>query len=296
MLSGCAPNGTRAVPAKPTVQAVPAQVETTPNIRVTKDVVYGTADGMPLTLDVCARVAATAGEQAPKPALLVIHGGSWRAGDKNSAAWLPICEWLGGAGFVAFSVNYRLAPQHVFPAAIDDTRAAVRWMRAPEQVARYGIDPARIGVFGGSAGGNLAALLGTTGTGPLTTGDRVAAVAELSGPTDLTAAGLSLGTTSPSFQRIELDYLGCTSFDLCPQARAASPLYQVDSGDPPFFIGQSFDEFIPKPQADALAAALHKAGVETTYAAVPGTRHSIAMLTPQLRARIVDFLHSHLGN
>jgi acetyl esterase/lipase len=284
------------VPAKPAVQAVPAQVETTPNIRVTRDVVYGTADGAPLTLDVCTRVAATTGEQAPKPAVLVIHGGSWRSGDKSNAAWLPACEWLGGAGCVAFSINYRLAPQHVFPAAIDDTRAAVRWMRAPEQVDRYGIDPARIGVFGGSAGGNLAALLGTTGTGPLTTGDRVAAVAELSGPTDLTAAGLSLGTTSPSFQQIELDYLGCTSFDLCPQARAASPLYQVDSGDPPFFIGQSLDEFIPKPQADALVAALHKAGVETTYATLPGTRHSLAMLTPQLRARIVDFLHAHLGN
>ncbi|MEO6943753.1 MAG: hypothetical protein ABI053_03480, partial [Lacisediminihabitans sp.] len=138
--------------------------------------------------------------------------------------------------------------------------------------------------------------LAVEGDGPLTAGSRVAAVAELSGPTDLTAAGLGLGTTPAAFQQVELDYLGCSGFGDCPQARAASPRYHVDSSDPPFFIGQSLQERIPKQQADALVASLRKAGVDTEYVTAQGELHSIAMLTDELRTRIVDFLHAKLGD
>ena len=148
----------------------------------------------------------------------------------------------------------------------------------------------------GAAGGNLAALIGVDGSGLLTTGSRVATVAELSGPSKLTAAGLGLGTTRQAFQQVELDYLGCAGFGDCPQARAASPRYHVDESDPLFFIGQSLDERIPKPQSDALVAALRKVGVDTNYVTVKGDRHSIAMLTPELRSRIVASLHTQLGN
>ncbi len=298
LLAGCAPSGTESVRVKPAAQPVYPQVKTDPSIPVTENVVYGTADAAPLTLDICFPKAATDGtaEQSPRPALLAVHGGSWRAGDKSDVNWRAVCQWLAGNGFITFSVNYRLAPQYAFPAQIDDVRTAVRWLRDPAQVTRYNIDPKRIGAFGGSAGGNLAALLGTDGEGSTTTGDRIAAVVDLSGPTDLTAAGLGLGTTPPAFQQVELEYLGCTSFGDCPQARDASPRYQVDSSDPPFFIGQSLNERIPKPQSDALVAALRKAGVDTTYVTVKGTRHSIAMLNDELRSRIVDFLHAHLGN
>ena len=144
--------------------------------------------------------------------------------------------------------------------------------------------------------GNLAALIGVDGSGLLTTGSRVATVAELSGPSKLTAAGLGLGTTRQAFQQVELDYLGCAGFGDCPQARAASPRYHVDESDPLFFIGRSLDERIPKPQSDSLVAALRKAGVDTDYVTVKGDRHSIAMLTPELRSRIVASLHTQLGN
>jgi acetyl esterase len=293
-LSGCAASRTQTAPLKPAALISTTQSEAVQNVTVTKDVAYGTADGTALTLDICSPVEEGAGSQVSRPAILAIHGGSWREGNKNDPNWQGVCKWLAGAGFVTFAVNYRLAPQHVFPAQIDDIRTAVRWMRAADQVARYGIDPARIGAFGGSAGGNLAALLGVDGSGPLTNGIRVAAVVDLSGPTDLTAAGLKLGITPAAFQQVELDYLGCSSFSQCPQAGAASPLYQVDSSDPPFFIGQSTDERIPKPQADALVAALRTAGVDATYAIVPGAHHSIGMLTPQLRAKIARFLRAHL--
>lgn len=298
VLAGCAPSGSESVRVKPAAQPVYPQVKTNPNIPVTENVVYGTADGVPLALDICFPQEAVDGaaEQRPRPAILSIHGGSWRAGDKANLNWRSVCQWLANAGFVTFSVNYRLAPAHTFPAQLDDVRAAVRWIREADQVTRYTIDPARIGVFGGSAGGNLAALLGVEGSGSLTTGSRVAAVAELSGPTDLTAASLRLGTTSPAFQQLELEYLGCTGFGDCPQARAASPRYHVDGSDPPFFIGQSLRERIPRQQSDALVAALRKAGVDTEYVTVKGDLHSIAMLTPELRTRIVDFLHATLGD
>ena len=95
-----------------------------------------------------------------------MHGGSWRQGDKADPKWRSVCEWLASEGFVAFSVNYSLAPAHPFPDGIEDLRSAVRWLRQDRRRwpgTEY--DPAQIGAFGGSAGGNLVALLGVEGSG-----------------------------------------------------------------------------------------------------------------------------------
>jgi acetyl esterase len=298
LLAGCAPSGIDSERLKPAAQPVYPQLKTNPDIPVTANVEYGDPGGTPILLDVCFPKDAADGtkDQSPRPAVVAIHGGSWRAGDKSNVSWRSICQWLASAGFVAFSVDYRLAPAFTFPAQIDDVRSAVTWIREADQVIRYNIDPDRIGVFGGSAGGNLAALLGTEGHGSLTAGTRVAAVAELSGPTDLTAAALGRGILPPDFQQLELDYLHCPSFGDCDSARAASPLYQVDPSDPPFFIGHSIKEYIPIQQSDALVAALRKAGVDVNYVTVKGTAHSIAMLDKPLRARIIAFLHDKLGD
>jgi acetyl esterase len=298
ILAGCAPSGAASERVKPAAQPVYPQLKTNPDIPVTSNVEYGDPTDTPILLDVCFPEEAADGtkDQSPRPAIVAIHGGSWRAGDKANVSWRSICQWLASAGFVTFSVDYRLAPAFTFPAQIEDVRSAVSWIRQADQVTRYNIDPDRIGVFGGSAGGNLAALLGTEGHGSLTVGSRVAAVAELSGPTDLTAAGLGRGILPPDFQQLELDYLHCPSFGDCDDARAASPLYQVDRTDPPFFIGHSIKEYIPIQQSDALVAALRRAGVDVTYVTVKGTAHSIAMLDKPLAARIVAFLHDKLGD
>ena len=102
---------------------------------------------------------------APRAAIVVVHGGSWRRGDKANLNWRAVCQWLATAGYVTVSINYRLAPAWSFPAQLDDVQDAVRWLRDPAVVDRYNIDPDRIGAFGGSAGGNLVSLLGTVGTG-----------------------------------------------------------------------------------------------------------------------------------
>src|SRR5690606_28265202 len=119
-----------------------------------------------------------------------------------------------------------------------------------------------------------------------------AAVVELSGPIDLTGE-LADGYDS-KFQQVQLDYLGCTSYAQCSAAEAASPSYAVDPSDPPFFVGHSRGEFIPTEQAAVLRDALEEAGVAHEYVKAPGNLHSIALLSDELRAQIVEFLRAHL--
>lgn len=261
------------------------------------DLEYGTReDGTLLTLDVCAPPAGALA--TARPAVVSIHGGSWARGDKANADWRNVCLWLASEGFVAASVNYRLVPDVRFPAAIEDVALAVEWLRAPEQVERFGIDPARIGAFGGSAGGNLAALLGTTGDGPLDEGSRVAAVAELSGPVGLTAHDLDADDATPWLRGIIRDYLDCEpdpSLELCPQAMDASPATHIDESDPPVFIGHAEQEIVPAGQSQRFASALAAAGVPVELAIVSGGEHSIGILDEALRARVAAFLRAHLG-
>src|SRR5579884_1001510 len=149
LLLGLSSRRALAVPGTPAVSPPPS-------ITVTRNVVYATPDGVSLALDVYAPAG------GPYPGVVVIHGGGWSSGDKGQ--WVAEGTNLARAGFVAFVINYRLAPpggHWHFPAAADDVRAAVRWVRAHALASHA--DPARIGALGGSAGGNLALLLATTG-------------------------------------------------------------------------------------------------------------------------------------
>ena len=108
----------------------------------------------------------------PYPAVVCIHGGGFRRGSRDS--YLPLCIKLAQRGYVAATIRYRLSPTSQFPAPVHDAKAAVRWLRA--NAIQFGIDPERIGVTGGSAGGHLALFLGLTrgmqefeGSGPYLT-------------------------------------------------------------------------------------------------------------------------------
>jgi acetyl esterase len=298
LLAGCVPTGSDSETVTADSDPLYRELETYPEIPVVENVQYGTADGVPLLLDVCLPEVNTNDPDALKPraAILSIHGGSWAYGDKASANWRSVCQWLASEGYVAASVNYRLAPGSVYPAAIQDVRQAVRWLRADSQVEEYTIDPERIGAFGGSAGGNLAALLGVGGAGPHSLGSRVAAVAELSGPVDLTDEGRELGGLVESFEQIQLDYLGCEALVDCSSATAASPLYRVDPTDPPFFVGHSIDERIPIEQSEAFVEELRDNEIDTTFVTVEGARHSIAMLDADMRDRVAEFFEDHLSD
>ena len=228
LLAGCAtasPHEVLAVGAEGAAGSAAAQADA----NVLSDLGYGA--GAPL-LDACDPLES---DGAPRAAVLVIHGGSWTRGDKADEGYGRICRLLAAHGYVAFSLNYRLAPTDVFPAAIDDVTQAVRWLREPAQVDRFNLDPARIAALGGSAGGNLAALLGTRGSGDLTVDARVAAVVELSAPTDLTVP------TTEAFGPVQLAYLGCVAGAPCPAAVEASPISHIDASDPPFGSRQHAD-------------------------------------------------------
>ncbi len=257
-------------------------------VRVVENQTYERVGGGSAQLDLCLPPDANS---TPRPAILAIHGGSWARGSKTMGGFRAVCEWLASSGYVAASLNYRLAPKDVYPDAFTDVSAAIEWLRSPIQASRFSIDPSKIGVFGASAGGNLAALLGTAGEGPLTSGHRVAAVAELSGPSDLTASGSELPSFVPSVD----SYLGCTSLASCPDAREASPLYHVDPSDPPFFIANSTDELIPLSQSANLVAALRKAGDSVRFVEVRGDAHAIEMLNRAMRIRIINFFRATLG-
>lgn len=266
---------------------------------VDADLEYGTReDGTLLTLDVC-RPAHTSPDGQPLeeilPTVVSVHGGSWARGDKANADWRNVCLWLASEGFVAVSVNYRLVPNATFPAQLDDVSLAVEWLREADQIERFAIDPARIGVFGGSAGGNLAALLGAAGEGATDTGSRVAAVAELSGPVALDA----LAGASSWLQAISAAYVGCETSAIvsgdCDTAADASAATHLDASDPPVFIGHAQDEVIPLAQSLGYAAALRASGVPVEVAVVPGADHSIGILDEAMRARVAAFLHTHLS-
>jgi acetyl esterase len=288
-LAACGPTGSDAGVIDPQIDAVGTDLATDPDVPVVADLQYGAIDGVPLLLDVCLPPGLDP-EAAAVPGILVIHGGSWREGTKDSVGWRAVCTWLAAAGYPTFSVDYRLAPEWVFPAGFTDVQAAMTWLRADEQAERFGIDPEHIGVFGGSAGGNLAALLGTSGSGNLTSGTRVAAVVELSAPIDLTGVDLT-----DDFAPLQLEYLGCAAFADCPAAEPASPSSHIDETDPPFFVAHSTAEKIPLAQSERFVERLRGAGIDVEFLVADGTLHSIALLDDDLKSRILAFYTRTLG-
>lgn len=209
--------------------------------------------------------------KGPRPAVLVIHGGAWSAGDKDAIG--HVARAVAAAGLVAINVDYTLAapgrPGH--PRQVAELAAAAGWVRA--NAGSLGVDPARLGALGSSAGGHLLALLATT------RGAGLGAVVTWSAPFDLTAPGL---------RRLHAKiagYLGCLP---CPRrATAASPVAQAGPGDPPMLIVNSRRELIPALQARRMAARLRSAGSPATLLLVPGAlhapRYSQAVLGPSIR-------------
>jgi acetyl esterase/lipase len=232
--------------------------------RVERNIVYRTIDGETLTLDAYLPVDEAGATLANRAAVVLVHGGAWVEGDKSDMD--AVGRRLAAAGYVAVSVNYRLAPEHKYPAAVEDVQAAVAWLRKGAQVTRFGIDPGRIGVLGVSAGGYLASMVGTLGSGSLHHGDRVAVVVSWSGITDLNGIFLA------GFGE---DQLGCAVTECPDVAASASPITHVDAGDAPtLLVNGTNDPITPITQATTMSAALATAGVSHQVVEVPGTSHA----------------------
>lgn len=251
-------------------------------VRVERDLTYRRVGGEDLKLDAYVPVGA-----GRRPAVVVIYGGGWIVGSKELSG--PFAQELADQGFAAFAMNYRLAPQHPFPAAIDDVRASVEWVRA--HASEFGVDPSRIGAIGGSAGGHLAALLGTLGEGPVDRGARVAAAVSWAGPMDLHP-----NQFGPDSQPYLDAFLNCIGRP-CDEATvvAASPISHVDRSDPPILLADGeVDELVPPDQVVRMSAALRRAGVPNELLLVPDAGHD-ERVVPPVKEPSYQFLRRELG-
>ena len=219
----------------------------------------------------------------PAPVAVDVHGGSWSAGDKSRSETMVDIPELVKRGYLVAAVNYRLAPEFKFPAQIQDVKCAVRYLRA--QAARYNLDPDRIGAWGCSAGGNLAALLGLTdgiaefegGGNYLEQSSRVQAVVAMSAPADFT-----LPSYNVTHDRIFVRVFGATS-NSDPILAHFSPVSHVSKNAPPFFIlGADLDETVPLQQSQELARRLNQAGGSASLQIVKNGHHCMPDASPPM--------------
>ena len=214
----------------------------------------------------------------PHPGVLLIHGGGWLGGNRYELT--EIARRLAPLGYTVMAIDYRLAPKDKFPAQIDDCRQALRWMR--ENAAEYKIDPQRLGVWGYSAGGQLAALLGTTS--PF-----ISAVVAGGAPCDFTPV-----KPDNSFLAY---WLGGTPRE-APQAyKNASPATFVSHDDPPFFFyhGQ-YDFLVPIAQPTEMARRLKEAHVPAELHTVEKAGHIRTLHDEKALLLGIEFMQKHLAS
>ncbi len=231
-------------------------------VKVEKDVVYGIVQEAKLLLD-----AYTPDDAVAKhPAILLIHGGGFIAGDKGFYA--PMGRRLAAKGYAVFSLNYRLAPKNRYPAAVDDVQRAVRWLRAHAKT--YRLDPDHIGALGDSAGGYLVTMLGTRDTRDNSDADlakfssRVQCVVDLYGPTDFTLPAATSGV-GPQALFLLNQFFGKPQEQAMDLYKDGSPILYVSKNSAPFLIVHgTADPLIPLDQSRRLHDALKAAGVSVT--------------------------------
>ncbi|HEY9248447.1 MAG TPA: alpha/beta hydrolase fold domain-containing protein [Rariglobus sp.] len=242
----------------------------------------------------------------PLPAVLLIHGGGWRIGDKAGKRERSIATDLAEQGYAVFSINYLLNKGDerdpatgkrkltfiAWPQNFYDCKSALRWIRA--ESARYGIAPARIAVMGGSAGGHLSMLLGATvGNNEFNRhglhtdqSNAVSCVLNLYGTYDVRE-----GFDLPHFG-------GSTPGEIQAAKTAASPVTYMDASNPPTFITHgTADTTIPVERSRLLAEHLRRLGVDYWYVEIGGAKHAYDLRPAQmdLRPAVFAFLAKHLG-
>lgn len=257
-----------------------------------RDIQYGEAGGEKLLLD----VSVPAGD-GPFPVAILVHGGGWSRGDKfrvpsgDGADITPMFAPLTAAQYVWFSINYRHAPKHLWPACFEDVQTSIRWVKA--NAARFNGDPARIALFGHSAGGHLVCLAATLVDDSV----RVQAVVGYAPVTNHEQDLPVRGGLSPSLQGL-LNRPKEVTPESLGLLRAISPLNHVRPGLPPFLlIHGELDKTVPLPQSLDFQAKLRAAGVICDLMVVPGAGHGLAdweRLDPDYPARMVAWLDSHL--
>lgn len=249
---------------------------------------YASGDDYRLTLDVYVPEGA-----GPYPAILAVHGGAWRSGSK--LIWFRHARKLARAGFVVVAINYRKAPAFQFPAQLYDCKAAVRWMR--KNGKQYKIDPDQMGALGYSAGGHLAAMLGTTDPqdgleGPLGSEDR-----QISTRLQAVASGGAVCEFSWIDENSNaLRYWLGESRGAAPELyKRASPISYVTADDPPFyFFHGGRDWLVPDSSPRAMHAQLQKQSVNSQYEQYDEMGHMALFSHLEAMDPVIDFFNKTL--
>ena len=234
----------------------------------------------------------------PLPLIVWIHGGAFRMGSKVDRVPFEMLE----QGYAIASLNYRLSQHALFPAQIEDCKAAVRWLRAHAET--YGLDPLHFAAWGESAGGHLAAMLGTAGhernfdVGEhLEHSSHVQAVLDFFGPTDflqMDAHRLPEGMVHDAPDSPESQLVGGPIQDRPAEVARANPVTYVTSEAPPFLIVHGDrDPLVPYHQSVLLAEALRAASVPCRFYTVAGAGHG-GFTDSQLGSLVQTFLATHL--
>ena len=282
-LASCGTNASGVAAASPSTAAIAAAAGVPGAGAVLTDLAYA-GDSPSQKLD----LYLPAGGEAPYPVILAIHGGGFISGDKADGQITPVLEAL-GRGYAVAGVNYRLSGEATFPAAISDVKAAIRWLRA--HAAEYQLDPSRFAAWGHSAGGNLAALAGTSGDLPALRGphpanagqsDGLQAVVDWYGPIsflrtdrDFRAAGFKRPSAAGPRSFLS-QYLGAPLAEVPGKVKATDPITYITPDDPPVLIEHgTADGTVPYPQSRRFARAVsERAGPSrVTLRIFPGAGH-----------------------
>ncbi len=264
-----------------------ASAEPSAPVRMLRNLTYVERGEHALKLDLYLPGPNAVGRERPAPLVVLVHGGGWRSGTRENMA--PLAARLAARGFAAATVDYRLSGEAQYPAAVHDVRQAVRWLRAA--APKFGLDDKRIAVAGGSAGGQIAALVGMTNGGDET--GAVQAVVNIDGLSDFTseearqheddpaktpsAAGAWLGGRFAEQQARWSD-----ASPLTHAGAGSSPILFITSGEPRFSVGR-----------EALAERLNQYRISAEHVHLPGTPHSFWLFEPWL-APTVDAMQSFL--
>jgi triacylglycerol lipase len=284
-LAAAEPNATSAPPHAPQPWVEFSEV------RLLADVSYRQVGGDELRLDFY-RPRGVAMDQ-PLPAVILIHGGAWRTGDKRAIA--PYAHDVVAAGFAAVAVQYRLAPEHRYPAAVHDVAAAVEYVH--QQAANYAIDPDRLAVWGYSAGAHLACMLATMADEPPELCQEVLGSAAAPSLCCVVAGGAPCELrTIPEQTSVVAHFLGGTRLERPEIYAEASPASHASPGDRPIlFYHGTRDLMVPIAMARGLYDQHCALGIPSQFCALPGQGHMLTFLLPEGRQAAIDFLRAHLA-
>ncbi len=283
--------------------ALPPLMFRSRHLQVERGRIFSEADGVRLRLDIyrpATDIAAPAPTTATRrPAVIQVHGGGWVSGSRFEQG-IPLLNHLAALGWVGFNIDYRLSPQATWPDHIVDVKRAIAWVR--DNADQLGIDPERIAITGGSAGGHLCALAGLSENDPAfqpgfeDADTSVLAAVPFYGVYDLTNSSgrFYRELREWAFERIVIKKPLDGNREIYEQA---SPLFRVHPEAPPFMVihGER-DSLVPVGDARDLVARLQElSAAEVRYVELPGAEHAFDLWPSVRTARVADAIGRFLG-